>query len=51
MCQQWKDELSGSPGGAVMHVNKWLARTTLDVIGEGPFIRSPQTQLKELIYV
>ena len=35
MCQKWKDELVGSPYGAVIHVNKWLARATLDVIGEG----------------
>lgn len=36
MCQKWKDEvLSQAPGGATVAVNKWLARTTLDVIGEG----------------
>ena len=35
MCRQWKDKLSGSPDGAIILVSKWLARTTLDVIGEG----------------
>lgn len=36
MSQKWKDEvLSQAPQGKVIAVNKWLARTTLDVIGEG----------------
>ena len=38
MCQQWKDEvLANSPDGSVIAVNKWLARLTLDVIGEAAF--------------
>ncbi|GJE88905.1 cytochrome P450 [Phanerochaete sordida] len=38
MCQMWKDEvLAQAPGGATIAVNKWLARTTLDVIGESAF--------------
>lgn len=36
MCQMWKDDvLSSTPEGQVLKVNHWLARTTLDVIGEG----------------
>lgn len=36
MCQQWKDDvLSQAPNGKTIAVNRWLARTTLDVIGEG----------------
>lgn len=36
MSQMWKDEVLGkTPDGAVIAVNKWLARTTMDVIGEG----------------
>jgi len=38
LCGMWKDEvLDGKPEGAVIAVNKWLARTTLDVIGETAF--------------
>ena len=38
MCQQWNDEvLANSPDGAVIPVNKWLARLTLDVIGDAAF--------------
>ena len=36
MCQQWKDEVAAdAPKGSTVLVNKWLARLTLDVIGEG----------------
>ena len=36
MCQLWKDEvLAGSVNGSVVAVNQWLARLTLDVIGDG----------------
>ena len=36
MCEQWKDEvLADAPKGSTVMVNKWLARLTLDVIGEG----------------
>ena len=36
MCQQWKEDVIGSAGsGTVIRVNQWLARTTLDVLGEG----------------
>ena len=39
MCQLWKEEvLAKSPEGKVVSVNQWLARTTLDVIGEGEVI-------------
>ncbi|KAF7791574.1 hypothetical protein EIP86_002590 [Pleurotus ostreatoroseus] len=38
MCQQWKDEvLADAPKGSTVMVNKWLARLTLDVIGEAAF--------------
>ncbi|KIP03775.1 hypothetical protein PHLGIDRAFT_129943 [Phlebiopsis gigantea 11061_1 CR5-6] len=38
MSQKWKDEvLSQTPQGKTIAVNKWLARTTLDVIGEAAF--------------
>lgn len=38
MCQMWKDDvLSSTPEGQVLKVNHWLARTTLDVIGEAAF--------------
>ncbi|EKM51869.1 uncharacterized protein PHACADRAFT_262258 [Phanerochaete carnosa HHB-10118-sp] len=38
LCQLWKDQiLSQAPGGATILVNIWLARTTLDVIGEAAF--------------
>ncbi|EKM52320.1 uncharacterized protein PHACADRAFT_260638 [Phanerochaete carnosa HHB-10118-sp] len=38
LCQKWKDEvLDHTPGGVTITVNKWLARTTLDVIGEAAF--------------
>ncbi|GJE89365.1 cytochrome P450 [Phanerochaete sordida] len=34
----WKDLiLAGRPGGTTVEVNDWLARTTLDVIGEAAF--------------
>nr|ADN06378.1 PAH-inducible cytochrome P450 monooxygenase PC-PAH 4 [Phanerodontia chrysosporium] len=35
LCQLWRDEIS--PEGSTVLVNKWLARTTLDVIGEAAF--------------
>ncbi|KAI0338646.1 cytochrome P450 [Trametopsis cervina] len=35
LCRMWKDQLfSEKPEGQVVHVNKWLARMTLDVIGQ-----------------
>ncbi|GJE88903.1 cytochrome P450 [Phanerochaete sordida] len=38
LSQLWKDRiLAGRPGGATVEVNDWLARTTLDVIGEAAF--------------
>ncbi|KAI0701973.1 cytochrome P450 [Cytidiella melzeri] len=38
LCRLWKDEvLEEKPEGDVVAVNKWLARTTLDVIGETAF--------------
>ncbi|KIP07386.1 hypothetical protein PHLGIDRAFT_19184 [Phlebiopsis gigantea 11061_1 CR5-6] len=38
LCQQWRDELlNHNSDGLVFPVNKWLARTTLDVIGESAF--------------
>nr|BAL05189.1 cytochrome P450 [Phanerodontia chrysosporium] len=38
MCQLWKDEvLAQAPTGMTIAVNQWLARTTLDVIGEAAF--------------
>jgi hypothetical protein len=34
----WKDQLLGDkPDGEVIPVNKWLARMTLDVIGESMY--------------
>ena len=36
MRQLWKDEvLAESANGSVIAVNQWLARLTLDIIGEG----------------
>ena len=44
MSQLWKDEvIAGSPNGAVIAVNQWLARLTLDVIGEGEIYPDPRT--------
>ncbi|THG97108.1 hypothetical protein EW026_g4830 [Hermanssonia centrifuga] len=38
MCQQWNEEyFSKSPAGQTIAVNTWLARVTLDVIGEAAF--------------
>ncbi|EKM51868.1 uncharacterized protein PHACADRAFT_262256 [Phanerochaete carnosa HHB-10118-sp] len=38
LCQMWKDQiLSRTPEGTTVVVNTWLARTTLDVIGEAAF--------------
>ena len=34
MCDKWKTEVLDAPEKTV-YVNKWLARTTLDIIGEG----------------
>ena len=34
MCDKWKTEVLDAPNKTV-YVNKWLARTTLDIIGEG----------------
>lgn len=34
MCDKWKMEVLDAPDKTV-YVNKWLARTTLDIIGEG----------------
>ncbi|TBU46080.1 cytochrome P450 [Dichomitus squalens] len=36
MCDKWKTEVLDSSSGTVA-VNKWLARTTLDIIGEAAF--------------
>ncbi|KAF7790145.1 hypothetical protein EIP86_001097 [Pleurotus ostreatoroseus] len=38
MSQKWKEEaLSGAQGGRDLVVNRWLARATLDIIGEAAF--------------
>ena len=34
LCDKWKSGVLDSPDKTV-YVNKWLARTTLDIIGEG----------------
>ena len=34
MCEKWKNEVLDSSGKTV-YVNRWLARTTLDIIGAG----------------
>ncbi|KAM5530700.1 hypothetical protein V8D89_015624 [Ganoderma adspersum] len=36
MCDKWKTEVLDAPNKTV-YVNKWLARTTLDIIGEAAF--------------
>lgn len=36
MSQRWKEDvLVQSPDGAVITVSGWLARATMDIIGEG----------------
>ena len=42
MCDKWKAEVLDAPDKTV-YVNKWLARTTLDIIGEGSFVLSIDT--------
>ncbi len=37
MCDKWKTEVLDAPEKTV-YVNKWLARTTLDIIGEGSLL-------------
>ncbi|KAI0088170.1 cytochrome P450 [Irpex rosettiformis] len=38
LCRLWKEQvLKENPDGTVIAVNKWLARTTLDVLGETAF--------------
>ncbi|KAI0089014.1 cytochrome P450, partial [Irpex rosettiformis] len=38
LCRLWKEQvLKENPEGTVIAVNKWLARTTLDVLGETAF--------------
>lgn len=32
MCEKWEKEVTREQ---IVYVNKWLARTTLDIIGEG----------------
>ncbi|KAJ3554565.1 hypothetical protein NM688_g3039 [Phlebia brevispora] len=37
LCQMWKDDVVTDSKGSTFYVNKWLARLTLDVIGEAAF--------------
>ena len=39
MCEKWKNEVLDSSAQTIF-VNKWLAKTTLDIIGGGEFISS-----------
>ncbi len=49
MCQQWNEEyFSKSPAGQTIAVNTWLARVTLDVIGEGSKPLFPPSRYKGL---
>ncbi len=36
MCEKLKPEVEGDPDKTVF-INKWLARTTLDIIGQGKY--------------
>ena len=38
LCRLWREQVfEDNPEGVVIAVNKWLARTTLDVLGESEY--------------
>ena len=41
MCEKWKNEVLDSSAQTIF-VNKWLSKTTLDIIGEGEIMSSSQ---------